>query len=352
MDVYPCVADEESWAGGATIEGLFGHLCSGTNFSYDEDMRLNHHKFDTPRPLERISSQVPQAGNRDSSPQITNVPNAGFDPGGSFPASHRPQPISANRSEVTPGSATPAKRPSTVGTNPRKRSQKNFTRQEPSAQGADRALGGSFSGWLEPSDEPVLSKRPVSVSAADEIDREAAARDVYPPPCLPKANRAEPAEDEHYDATASSMPAGKSTSEPRPTDGGGGGTQLRPIELLSDPSESESDDTTSDAVESSPPEARRYDNNSIHPTTSGSETQLSASASAFDDESQELGQSSPVKGAGSGSGSGQARMQQRREIYERVRHDDGFGWGREYGLFSTATRYEDDDGGADGSQEL
>jgi DNA cross-link repair 1C protein len=39
QDVYPCTVDEENWHQEVSMEYLFGHLCSGTIFQHDEEMR-------------------------------------------------------------------------------------------------------------------------------------------------------------------------------------------------------------------------------------------------------------------------------------------------------------------------
>lgn len=40
IDVYPCTVDEENWSFEDSIENLFGHLCSGTVFMHDEEMKM------------------------------------------------------------------------------------------------------------------------------------------------------------------------------------------------------------------------------------------------------------------------------------------------------------------------
>ncbi|KAL8981420.1 MAG: hypothetical protein Q9177_005573, partial [Variospora cf. flavescens] len=56
MDVWPCVTNEESWAGKISIKTLFGRLSSGTSFSYDDEMRLKSDK-DQARALDYNSPQ-------------------------------------------------------------------------------------------------------------------------------------------------------------------------------------------------------------------------------------------------------------------------------------------------------
>ena len=39
LDVYPCIVDEVKWNHETSIEHLFGHLCIGTTFAHDEEMK-------------------------------------------------------------------------------------------------------------------------------------------------------------------------------------------------------------------------------------------------------------------------------------------------------------------------
>lgn len=39
-DVFPCTVDEKKWNESVSMEGLFGHLCSGKKFAHDRDMRV------------------------------------------------------------------------------------------------------------------------------------------------------------------------------------------------------------------------------------------------------------------------------------------------------------------------
>ena len=38
-DVFPCTVDEKKWDESVSMEGLFGHLCSGKTFAHDRHMR-------------------------------------------------------------------------------------------------------------------------------------------------------------------------------------------------------------------------------------------------------------------------------------------------------------------------
>jgi hypothetical protein len=38
-DVFPCTVDEKQWNESVSMEGLFGHLCSGKKFAHDRHMR-------------------------------------------------------------------------------------------------------------------------------------------------------------------------------------------------------------------------------------------------------------------------------------------------------------------------
>lgn len=109
-----------------------------------------------------------------------------------------------------------------------------------------------------------------------------------------------------------------------------GGTQLSSVEL-SDTSGSETEGEAED---------RRMKHSVDRPMSASpdNETELLAADSTF--ELQEIGLSrSPPALQGSNS----RRVQHRKEVYERVKSDDGYAWGRECGLLSTTTRNDDDD---------
>ena len=40
LDVYPCTVNEENWSESTSVEALFGHLCSGTIFAHDQEMKM------------------------------------------------------------------------------------------------------------------------------------------------------------------------------------------------------------------------------------------------------------------------------------------------------------------------
>ncbi|ERF72132.1 hypothetical protein EPUS_02923 [Endocarpon pusillum Z07020] len=43
-DIYPCTVDEQTWTEDVSMKTLFGHLCSGTDFVHDGEMRMLLHK--------------------------------------------------------------------------------------------------------------------------------------------------------------------------------------------------------------------------------------------------------------------------------------------------------------------
>lgn len=43
-DIYPCTVEEQAWTEDISMRALFGHLCSGTAFLHDEEMRLLLHE--------------------------------------------------------------------------------------------------------------------------------------------------------------------------------------------------------------------------------------------------------------------------------------------------------------------
>ncbi|WEW58316.1 hypothetical protein PRK78_003784 [Emydomyces testavorans] len=58
-DVYPCTVDADSWTESVSMQNLFGHLCSGTVFPHDNEMRdvLRQNEF-RPRKKARCGSDA------------------------------------------------------------------------------------------------------------------------------------------------------------------------------------------------------------------------------------------------------------------------------------------------------
>ncbi len=47
-DIYPCTVDEQTWSEDISIKTMFGHLCSGTDFLHDREMKmLLHDRLET-----------------------------------------------------------------------------------------------------------------------------------------------------------------------------------------------------------------------------------------------------------------------------------------------------------------
>ncbi|KAL6713853.1 hypothetical protein ACLMJK_008347 [Lecanora helva] len=40
LDIYPCTFDDRTWSEDMNVQTLFGHLCTGTEFAYDREMRM------------------------------------------------------------------------------------------------------------------------------------------------------------------------------------------------------------------------------------------------------------------------------------------------------------------------
>lgn len=323
------------------IVNLFGHLCSGTSFSYDEQMRING-KNKTALPLDCNSPQYSSVRERDSSPvQVTRALESDPDPTSGPPTSGQPQSTHAIPTEATRRPTKQAKCQVTVRTSPRKRVRKELTRRVSFALREDHVVGASSSGWLNPSDnEPGQSKSDQMISM--EAHRSHATnttidggRGKEPSPShadgsqrksrMHDATYREPAEDRENSSI--STPANESKAKGSEPLGSDGGTQLRPIEL-SDTSGSETEDN----------EEKELDARSIKPgdDLTGVETQLSATDSMF--ESQEMRSSNAPRK----KNLARSRIQYRKEIYEQVKDDDGHAWGKDYGLLSTAIKDEDD----------
>ncbi|KAL8923815.1 MAG: hypothetical protein Q9208_004376 [Pyrenodesmia sp. 3 TL-2023] len=258
-DVYPCVANEESWASGSMVRNLFGHLCSGNRFAHDDEMLLGEDNNRFVPPSYR-SPKHASVGNRASPPaQVRVMPETGLDSLGGLPASLRPQSIRAKPLKVTPGSTIPRKREATLRARPRKRTQKEFTGH---ALENYPVLSSSFSRWVKVSngskpiegfaqDVPGGAGKPdamtmagsggrsdESSSVSTDRSRKGSAGDDTSRP-LPIKDTA--------NAVTSIPPHETDVTRPKPCDADDG-TQLRPIEL-SDTSGSETEDNSDDEAE-------------------------------------------------------------------------------------------------------
>ncbi|KAL9612913.1 MAG: hypothetical protein Q9167_002496 [Letrouitia subvulpina] len=92
-DIYPCTFDE-NWGWERSIENLFGHLCRGTVFCYDEQMqrrRADAESLDTPleaeAEAEHLDFQSPP-GEIEPTDHLEDTSPAIADPSSTIPASH------------------------------------------------------------------------------------------------------------------------------------------------------------------------------------------------------------------------------------------------------------------------
>ncbi|KAL8724304.1 MAG: hypothetical protein Q9166_008021, partial [cf. Caloplaca sp. 2 TL-2023] len=166
LDVYPCVTDEESWSPTISIESLFGHLCTGTSFLHDQEMRLIHDLSIAPLP-----PSSPQSGTHERAETAESISSSRA-PGGSPEldwgpsVSDQPNATRGDASDVILSSAGPNKRRGTAHTDPQKTSQRRveWTSRERFEQQEDGALTQSFSGWLDP---PVKGSLPTKRAESD-----------------------------------------------------------------------------------------------------------------------------------------------------------------------------------------
>lgn len=286
-DVYPCVTDEESWAYEVSIDGLFGHLCTGSNFCYDQEMRSNHN-IGGPPPFESSPQQRSSLRAESAAPeQVSSDIDVDDGPVRGLPASNRSK--SANASVPGPKPCS-VKRQGSLQLNRRKKSQRKYCRdsRERSNWEDVPGLAGSFFEWIGSSGTaPMPTNRTTSRLAS----------------------------------------GGNVNATPRAS---GAGAQQTPVEL-SDPSESETE-SEEETNRESPLESTV---NELTKRASSGETQLSMPDSAF--VSQGSGSFDPTTKA-----SQESRIQHRKEVYRAIRTDDGHVWGNTYGLLSTSSGHEDD----------
>ena len=273
------MVDEESWGHSTSIESLFGQLCSGTSFRYDEEMRSTHALIGAQRCK---GSRLQKSTARDETAALKHH-CSDEDACASSPfrlrASSPPTPSLRTRA----ASSNLYKRRKSPCFNRQSKVQRKHTTSPHKApsRGEARELASSFLGWTESSQKVAICS---------------------------KYTFWEP----NADTPASVF-----------------GTRQNPVELSDQSgSEAESEGESGREVAISRPLDEAYMNTWI------GGTQVSLSDSAF--ESQEPRPPEPSTGASPAN-----RVQHRKEIYRAVKDDDGHVWGRTHGLFSTGSAHED-----------
>ncbi|KAL8699010.1 MAG: hypothetical protein Q9224_001598 [Gallowayella concinna] len=348
----------ESWTPEISVEGLFGHLCTGNIFLHDLEMRFIHDVGTSPAlgssprrsSCEKASSIAPRYPlcGPEMSNDCIDSPLASDQPGFGI----------ADASGMESSSTRLAKRRGTGEIRLHKKSRMKLQEfsQEYSQRQQKCVLARSFSGWLSPvGREPLATDPTMSESAREKNMKTTPKREQsQSPPVVPsdrngevprgpqshqthklqgESSLLEPGHQGLIHNNRSSSPAStideiiSTGNTPRKS---GAGTQTSPVEL-SDKSGSDTEaDTDQDGTTQI--DDRMNENNS----GSGSGTPLSVADSMF--ESQELSPSSsnPTRG------SNPHRIWYRKEIYKAVKRDGGDVWGKEYSLLSTAGDDDDD----------
>lgn len=154
MDVYPCVTDEVNSTSGVYIEMLFGRLCSGSSFSYDDDVRL-------------VKAKTGGSPSGHSSLKDVLVRLDTTSPEHVLPDSHRTRDLASRAStsgplksvgsatsEITLSSSNSKRRQSISRSSPRKKAQTTSRMYvyESTKRKSDKVVTGSLSVWMESSD--------------------------------------------------------------------------------------------------------------------------------------------------------------------------------------------------------
>lgn len=350
--MYPCVTDKESWTSGVYIETLFGKLCSGSSFSYDEDVRLVKAKSGRPSCENSSSKDAHIRIDSTSSKQVLHNSDLVLGPA-SGPSSLNPlKSVGSEISRVTPSSSNFKKRRGIPRSSHRKKTQTTpwMHLQEPMKRKDDHAAAGTLSVWLESSDidsdtsgRPgtkmvedlnsitfVHGKRASASSARISVN---GGRGRTLPSCRAmqsqdrlnsrgKHHRRPKADDTAYPHP---NPASRDISTGIKPCVSRGGTPLIATKIL-DISESETGAGVVYNVQTRP-------DNPVEEAANSSQdlkTQLSAVQSIF-------GPQDPTQSPNA------QRLQHRKDVYDRVKCDDGYAWGRDCGLLSTVMRHEHDE---------
>lgn len=341
IDVYPCVTDEESWTPEISIEGLFGHLCTGTVFSHDHEMRLIRNVGTVPHPKSSRRRSSCERGESATPKSSRFGPRPGCGPLSLQPVSGRSSPAIGEASDEDLGSVFPNKRLGTtdIGTPTICRAKLGMPSRERPEPKDGGLLARSFLGWLDPQGgESGRTKRTMS----EKIDSPRTARsgpDVGELSNSPidrihqLQGQSNPLDVglqgsvQNDDASCRlSSREGTNTCREKPPITGTG-TQYDPV-ALSDTSPSEMDTEEEDETQLHATVDESYDRRSR------SVSPVSLADSTFD--------SSPSD-PHTGKNTDPRRIQHRKEIYKAVKGDDGHIWGREYSLVSTNTRHDQDD---------
>ncbi|KAL8774029.1 MAG: hypothetical protein Q9209_001137 [Squamulea sp. 1 TL-2023] len=356
MDVYPCVIDKESWTPEISIEGLFSHLCAGTSFSHDQEMRLIY-GVDTVPHLESSPHLSSCKRAHDGTPK-SEPPKPRLNGGLLRDQSALGQSNSANTraSSEELGSATSNKRQGTtcISTSSLGRVNLEKSSRGRSEEQVEGVLARSLLGWLGPLGTESMSRELTMSDSTGKKSRNIMTKREWT--ASPRPTRADPDDGElnrspfswsdsfsgqsnlsdkgqHVSMRNRHTPSlhsshGRRNSSKRNAYVLGSGTQCDPVAFSNTP-----------AFEMDAGGDRRQTHRSIdnsYDCRSRCETPLSL-ADSF--ESQDLCPSE----LHATKRTDPRRIQYRKEIYLAVKHDDGYIWGREYSLASTAISREYDD---------
>ncbi|KAL8726152.1 MAG: hypothetical protein Q9181_006162 [Wetmoreana brouardii] len=297
-DVYPCVTDEENWSHDVSMRSLFSHLCSGTSFCYDEEMRAIQNLDQVP-PVESNTQHRSSVRAESGGPeQLSGGPDVDVRPLRSLTARDRSTSAGDNLLCVGSNSMKPAKRRVSIETPPRKKNRRSIGKsiQEHSSREDNRAMVGSFLEWVELSDKvPLATKHTVPDDHISNL-----ARDVT------------------INATPPSTDAG---------------TQSNPVKL----SDSSGSETEAEVGNEGGMQGGAFTDEAAN-NGSTNETQLSLPDWVF--ESQEGSSSNNV--LTTRESRIQSRIRYRKQVDKALRGDDGHVWGKDCGLLSTALGQDDD----------
>ncbi|KAL8811764.1 MAG: hypothetical protein Q9200_001530 [Gallowayella weberi] len=355
-DVYPCVTDEKSWTPEISIETLFGHLCTGNRFSHDLEMQFVHGCARAPESSPRRNSSK-KASN--AAPQSSSCGSESSKDSIKSPlASEQPDSALANVSGMEYSSARSVKRRATgeISRHRTSRVKLQGSSQGYSARHEKCVLSRSFSGWLSPvGRESLAADRTFSESSkgrhvnstpkGEQTSLSPLRVPFNPKSGVPKESQSRrtcklQGESSHLNASHQGLPHNNGKSCPASTTDenlstknnlrkSSASTPSRPLELSATFASKTEADADQDGT-------TQFDDR-IEQKSRGSRcgTPVSVADSLF--ESQEAcPSSSKITG-----GSNPHRISYRKEIYKAVRRDDGYVWGKDYGLLSTAG--DDDD---------
>ena len=303
VDVYPCTIHEGYEDLSVSIECLFGHLCVGSTFSHDEEMKLLASQRETLHRCANERDSQTMTSSREQNVQIRDT-----SPVSALECTSDPDSRALDDLERVP------KRPRTSPSTPRNHQDDLNTRGPATGSSSPKRklpeYKQSFSNYVKRSKSEKTSavlksaNRPFSHAGGDVGTSRTAILGNQVSSAAPPVK---------HDPNGSTFPNEHSSNH---------GTQAEPIEL-SDDDTSDQDDKAGDFLLEEMPEPD-YMPNALNESQSDSETQVTLSDVNFDSQASHVSNIDLTA----------IRLRRRKEAYKAAKEPAGT-WGIDHGLLSS-----------------